>query len=314
MPSLDNYIEQLNRLPVDIRAEILLANLLESGVSMEELVVSPVGLFRRNFQNDVGKADILELQRSAQKRIRLEVNRDGLYDALPEGLFHQPTQSKPPGNKQEILKEIKRQQEREAAARKFFLPLEQEYYRLRVKLVLEERKYLFDGEGLMEGDLFSEFWNFPSFLTPQQVHNLLYLLPMVHRIAGDWEQIRLSFETILEDAVQLVQNQPLRHTVSQTSPALGDARLGVDWIMGEQYDDVHSSILIQVLPTDPQRMNTYLPGGVGVQLIDYLSQYLLPLETDYRVEVKIAADYQHFFVTEEQYSSLLGYTTYLSSE
>lgn len=311
MASLEEHIEQLNRLPVDIRAEILLANLLESGLAMDDLVVSPVGLFRRNFQNDVGKAELLELQRSHRKKIRLEINRDGLYDALPEGLFHQPSGNRPPGNKQEILKEIKRQQEREAAARQFFLPLEQEYYRLRVKLVLEERKYLFDGDSFLEGEVFSEFWNFPSFLTPQQIHNLLYLLPLVHRIAGDWEQIRLSFETLLEDAVQIIPGHPLTHEVSQPTPALGDARLGVDWVMGETYEEVHTSVLIRVMPSEPEKVKTYLPGAIGEQLIQYLSQYLLPLETDYRIEVQIPETQQNFLVTEDAYSSRLGYTTYL---
>ena len=299
MTKLETYIEQLNRMPVDIRVEILLANLLESGLSIDDIVVSPVGLFRRNFQNDVSKATVLELPRLHQQKLKLEVNRDGLYDSLPEGLFHQPTQSKAPGNKQEILREIKRQQERENAARKFFLPLEQEYYRLRVKLVQEERKYLFDGDTFLEGEVFSEFWNFPSFLTAQQIHNLLYLLPMMHRIAGDWEQIRLSFETILEDAVQIVPDQPLRHSVAQAGPGLGDARLGVDWVMGEEYEEVFSSIQIQITPATPEKVHSYLPGGVGEQVIQYLSQYLLPLETDYQIAVKMPGDYQDFSVTDE---------------
>ncbi len=311
MTKLETYIEQLNRMPVDIRVEILLANLLESGLSMDDIVVSPIGLFRRNFQNDVGKAQVMELPRLHQQKLQLEVNRDGLYDSLPEGLFHQPTQNKAPGNKLEILKEIKRQQERETAARKFFLPLEQEYYRLRVKLVQEERKYLFDGDSFLEGEVFSEFWNFPSFLSAQQIHNLLYLLPMMHRIAGDWEQIRLSFETILEDAVQIVPNQPLRHMVLQPIAGLGDALLGVDWVMGEEYEEVFSSIVIQVIPSTADKVKSYLPGGIGEKVIQYLSQYLLPLETDYQIDVKMPADYQDFSVTDEPHSSRLGYTTYL---
>jgi len=311
MQDIENYIDQLNRLPVDIRAEVLVANLLETGLAMDDIVVSPVGLFRRNFQNDVGKAEILELTRGQQKKLRLEINRDGLYDALPEGLFHQPTDNKLPGSKPEVLREIKQQQEREAAARRFFLPLEQEYYRLRVKLVLEERKYLFDGDSFLEGDLFSEFWNFPAFLTPPQIHNLLYLLPMVHRIAGDWEQIRLSFETLLEDAVYIVMEQPLQHVVLQEVPALGDARLGVDWIMGDTYEEVHQAIVIQITPTDPAKISHYIPNGVGRRLIQYLSSYLLPLETDYRIEIKIPDSLQEFTVTDMDAGTWLGYTTYL---
>ncbi|MDJ1467184.1 type VI secretion system baseplate subunit TssG [Xanthocytophaga flava] len=311
MSALDTYIDQINRLPVDIRAEVLLANLLENGLPMEELLILPIGLFKRNFQNDIGKARVEEMTRSGQKRLCLEINRDGLYDSLPEGIFHQPSQNKPPANKKEVLKEIKQQQERENAARRFFLPLEQEYYRLRVKLILEERKYLFEGEGFFEGDLFSEFWNFPAFLTPSQIHNLLYLLPMVHRIAGDWEQIRLSFETLLEDTVNIIHKPPLWYTAEQPAIGLGEIRLGVDWIMGDEYVEVHSSVLIQVLPTDAHRIQAYLPGGPGEKLIRYLSQYLFPMETDYKIEVKLLVDNEVFVVDEETYNGRLGYTTYL---
>ena len=308
---METYINQINQLPVDIRVEVLLADLLENGFSMEDMVVSPVGLFRRNFQNDVGKADMLEMQRASQKKLRLSVNRDGLYDALPEGLFHQPTQGKASNNKREVLREIKRQQERETAARKFFLPLEQEYYRLRVKLVLEERKYLLSGDSVFEGDLFSEFWGFPSFLTQAQIRNLLYLLPIMHRIVGDWEQVRLSFETILESAVEIAMGHPLRHPVSQPTPALGEAKLGVDSVMGGEYEEVYQSVLIRIAPESPEKIKPYLPGGTGGQLIEYLSQYLLPLETDYRIEIKVPAGCRDFSVTEELHSSRLGYTTYL---
>lgn len=311
MEPLETYINQINQLPTDIRVEVLLADLLESGFSMEDMVVSPAGLFRRNFQHDVGKADMLEMPRNSQKKLRLAVNRDGLYDALPEGLFHQPTQSKASNNKREVLREIKRQQERETAARKFFLPLEQEYYRLRVKLVLEERKYLLDGDSVFEGDLFSEFWGFPSFLTPAQVRNLLYLLPVMHRIVGDWEQVKLCFETILESAVEIVMGHPFRHSVPQAVPALGEARLGVDSVMGGEYEEVYQSVLIRIAPTSPEKIRPYLPGGVGEQLIGYLSRYLLPLETDYRIEIMVPAGCQDFPLTEEPHSSRLGYTTYL---
>lgn len=311
MENLETYAAQLNRLPADIRAEVLLADLLESGLSPEDLLVNPVGLFRRNFQNDVGQVTLIETPRTHQQKLQLSVNRDGLYDALPEGLFHQPTNSKAPEDKPEVLREIKRQQEREAAARRFFLPLEQEYYMLRTRLVLEERQYLFDSDTFFENNLFAEFWNFPPFLTAAQMHNLLYLLPMMHRLAGDWEQIRLSLETVLEDAVTILPAQALHHRVTLPNPVLGAGRLGVDWILGDLYEEVCQSVILRVTPASPERILYYLPGNDGGQLVDYLASYLLPLETDFQVEIAVPPECHAFALNDTLFNTRLGYTTYL---
>ncbi len=64
MKDLETYAVQLNRLPADIGAEVLMADLLESGLSPEDILVNPMGLFRRNFQNDVGKVTMIEMPRT----------------------------------------------------------------------------------------------------------------------------------------------------------------------------------------------------------------------------------------------------------
>jgi len=58
------------------------------------------------------------------------------------GLFHQPSNRKAFKSTKETLEEIDDQRTKEASARKFFLPLEQEFFLSRLLIELEERKYL----------------------------------------------------------------------------------------------------------------------------------------------------------------------------
>ena len=120
MYSVQKVAEYLTRLPVDARVEIILADLVAKGMPMEDLVVIPKGLFKRNFHRDIDEVQLTEYDYHKGERVVLEINREGLYDALPEGLFHQPMQTgQREKDKETVIKEILAQRERQKAARKW---------------------------------------------------------------------------------------------------------------------------------------------------------------------------------------------------
>ena len=75
----------------DIKAETLAATLLEQAddslkdFSLEQIVLSPKGSAKRRYSSDV---DLLRKKYyEHETALMIEVNRRGLFDTLPQGLF-----------------------------------------------------------------------------------------------------------------------------------------------------------------------------------------------------------------------------------
>ncbi len=77
----------LDEVPLDLRAEVLVNDLIVRGISVNDLFVKPVGLFRRRFDKDIHSVEQVDLKDGQRAQI-LRLNREGLYDGLPENLFH----------------------------------------------------------------------------------------------------------------------------------------------------------------------------------------------------------------------------------
>ena len=93
--ALEQHLDYLKRLPVDIRAEVVLADLIEYGLNPDDLVMYSMGLSKRTFHRDIESVELLKAIGDRSTKLNVELNREGIYDALPEGLFHQPTNRKP---------------------------------------------------------------------------------------------------------------------------------------------------------------------------------------------------------------------------
>ena len=98
-------------------SEAVCAELLQK-VSFDNIKTSQAGSFKKSFSNDIEKFELEEYRDSAEFKITL--NRDGIYDLLPEGLFHQTLGGKKIRTVLEAVTENKRFKDEEKNARKFF--------------------------------------------------------------------------------------------------------------------------------------------------------------------------------------------------
>src|ERR1044071_3795774 len=142
MHYLEKYKQLINRMNFDIRAEVLLAEMIMEEVHPEDIEIATNSVFSRNVHFDIEKVEDTEYVTTRKKRLRFVLNRDGIYDLLPEDLFHQPIDNNTNPDLTKMMQDMKVQQQREIAARKFFLPYEQEFFRSRIRLEMEERKFM----------------------------------------------------------------------------------------------------------------------------------------------------------------------------
>ncbi len=239
--------------------------------------------------------------------MNIEINRNGIYDLLPKGLFHQPQNRINNISPAQAIEEYKLQKQIEKDSRLFFLPFEQELYRLLLLLETEERKSIFDIQNVFRSQVFIDFWNIPDFFNERQTCTLLYVLPLASFIVGNYSLTKLCLESILNDRIEIIESPPLNHIVPETGLAeLNSIYLGVDFVIGENYREVASGLDIYIHPTEAEDIISYLEGGEKLKMLQFLSDYFLPFDCD--VNTHIVSD-DMFELREELACSRLGINT-----
>ncbi len=123
---LEEVIEHIHRLHEDVRAEVVVGELLDNQIQQESVTVQMKNVFTRAFARDILGARLDDSQ-PYHPYIALQLSRDGLYDRLPEGLFHDFS-SQRRSSVSDMVANYKKQQQQQQYARKFFQPLEHEFF------------------------------------------------------------------------------------------------------------------------------------------------------------------------------------------
>ena len=312
MENYDWINERIRNLFINIKAEIILADLLEAGIDPEKIVIAPVGTAKRSYRNDLIDSQWIELK-SGKKLFYLFVTREGIYDSLPEGIFHQPILTDPNSSPVSMTDTVKREKKEEQDARTFFLPFEQEIYYQRIAVEKEERKLLSE---LKENssDLFVNFWKMDDCLNATQKAILLNILPMSHKIVGDNELTSQCFEMVLGTKVVVRPIEPIVKSVYIKDVAeVGNSILGVNMVLGNTFYDGEPAIEIAIGPLKEDKLTDFIPGGAGYEVFDLLCNYFIPVELD--ISTKIVIDESTF---DSQFDSKketmrLGYNVCLTN-
>ena len=343
------------RVGVDIRLEVLLAELYLGGLDpRRDIMIYPQGLFARDYRPDVGVGmgktsvqvgtihafDGENPNPDATEHrdfLNIPVFRDGLYDYLPEGLFHQPTVD----DARKFAQEIDEQDRREQAARRFFRPIEQEFYLQGLLLELEERKYLITEENLRQnaqGSVLRGIWGLPAdrlvrvprpggsgwtatrapLLDVRQLTNLLHLLPVAHRLVNDRTLVERLFALVLGVPVQLRTIPPLLLLIELepgdrvSATELGQIEMG-NFSLEGVYQDTMPAIEIRLGPLNEAQLTDFLPEGRSRAVLDLLIGYFLPAETE--VITHLITDEANQFLTLAETgtnpTSVLGWASYI---
>lgn len=323
--SAHQLLHQLRRQPFDLRVEVILAELLTVGYGFDDFLVRPVSLFARRYRRDLGAVSEESFERAHRPVLRtvLEVHREGLYDALPQQVFHQPGSSsntEHPASIRAMVEDSRAQRRKEKATRRFFLPFEQEFFRCRVRIEQEERRYFTSLSVRWYNEALARFWGLTDAgLPPAALTNLLYLLPLACNIVGDLPRTRRCFESVLGQPVQLRVVAPQRHRLpgvvapgsSPTPPGgtLGSLALGRDLVLGGDYQETLPALEISLLGLTVAQLEMYLAGEWPAKALALLCEYFVAFETDIVVRYEMATAAPEFRLGEGEAAPVLGFTT-----
>lgn len=284
-----------------LRAEAFCAALLDNGVFFDDITVEHTGAFRRNYRNDINDVDDLH------NGINLQLNRDGLYDKLPEGLFHQSLGSGRTSELQDMVAEHRRYRDEEKAARRFFQPVEQEIFRYAVMAESEERSLLFSTLNGEVSPAFFSFWDIAEDLPREAAEMMIRLMPLQRRIKGRPDVTAHALALLLDRPVQIRVSCPSGQTAETAAFRPGrDCLLGIDTITGNRFaesavcwtaliEDVSSAELIQ-----------FTPEGSFGRFLTRFAEIFIPLDVEWKTEL-----IRKEIVSEEEQTYIMGYGFYI---
>lgn len=287
-----------------LKAEALCAELMANGVSFDELIIRFTGAFRKSYRNDIEQ--VLPLN-DGSGQIVIAINRDGLYDKLPEGLFHQTRGGARTDGLSGMVGEYRRFRDEEKQARKFFQPVEQEFFRYRLITEQEERKLQF---GILNGNLdaeFYRFWNIEASLPSKPASVLALIMPWIAQIKGN--------RTLTAKALSMMLGKPVssKSVVSEeqfdedAGFCLGaEAMLSVDTVCGNHFAEPYEQWEFAIGELDRHEMEAYTGDNAYGRFLERFEELFIPLE----VELKLEYHCQEV-LKEEVAEPILGYGFYL---
>jgi type VI secretion system protein ImpH len=295
------------------RMEAMAATLIETGeLKYEDVVFRPKGVFKRDYSSDVLQSGIgiwrqtqkglifthldpdspravvdLDANDASKELVFVDLSREGLYDMMPEGFFHATENSgQALSGDDAIHAKSQKLRSEEEAARWFFLPFEQEFFRKRIEIELQERRLLGGFTRQMRQQIFSSIWYQGSPFDDRQKLILGYILPLTSQIVGDRTRIETVFETILETEVHLRRSRQVAETMEWTDAMpLGEAILGYDLTLTGQVFDEIIGFELNVGPIRRECALNFVTYERQARVIDRLADFFLPAGVDLKTNL-----------------------------
>jgi hypothetical protein len=303
--------EAFARMRADIRSEVFAAALASAGVPMESMYFRTQSTFRRSKAMDLDDVRI-DKPETGDGQLVFSLNREGLYDMLPEGLFHFRDASGSHMTRDELFNDIKRSRQEEADARKFFGPFENEFFQHRLQLEMQEQRLLRKGNDADNRELFEKLYGPAPAIEDRYVLPLLHVMPVFHRIRGDISQVARCLSRFLDLPVHIEHASTTRHpATAEGLKALGQAVLGVDAVAGDRFDSAMPVYEVHVSDIPRAEVGRFFPDGGSAGVLEFLLTCLLPMECRYTVFLHLCKDQRILVLADEANESHLGYDVYI---
>lgn len=303
-----------NELDKDVKAEVIAAEMVEYGTDADRILIMMLGALKRPFSKDVEAVEEELSEYDHKEYMVVKTPREGIYDMLPQGLFHRPTVHKA-GSEKELIKTIQQRRVEESQARKFFLPFEASINYLRMQMALHENRLDKRSHYNDLVDIFSPHWEIFRYLDNRQAGIFLHLLPILHDIRDNHTAIQSVMEMLFLLPVQVgMRSQAPLQPADPILSKVGGNSLGIDLTTGNAlYEEGMDEIVVKIGPMQPEIFREFAPGATNQVILQWLIDYLLPVHLDVATELVLGEKDKMMRLEDEasSFNAVLGSDTYL---
>lgn len=300
LDELEHIVDELNAIFQNLKAETIVAELKKnSTISNNDFKVNHLSNFRRSHRRDITKVSLSE-----DHKIEFNLSRNGLYDYLPESVFHYPSSDKNIASFQQLRYTYKQE---EKDARHFFSPLENEFFLQRLNIEFKEQELLSEFLNLDDQFLIN-FWDVDATIPRKYLVKLLRLIPFSYKIAGDLELTRICLEHIIDEKVTFrkdYSNKDLIVSEEQITNVLG-----FNFTLHSNKSQFSYPILdIIIGPIEINKLEYYIHKEGLNKFLNVFYEYFIPLEFNLNTKFEVSSE-SGITLNEEQ-QPVLGFSTQL---
>ena len=309
MGNINSLSKEITSLDNDIRAEVIISDLLQSGVLNDnEYVIQKKGQFSRAYRFDVLDAQVTDYTYDSTQMISLSLSRDSMYDTLPETMVHSARNDVPGKDVDTMIKEYHGQKKQQKEARAFFQPFENEIFRYSVDTETFERKFLLELNGSRAPEMFYDFWNISQDFPPLLVSKFIRLLPFAYKIEGNIPLAIHILSVLLEEPVVVNDRDYQEYADESQGISLGETRLGLDSITGTRYDDYSRHLDIKIGPLEKSSFTDFIHNGNKKKFTEMFYEHFFPLEVEIKTIILLPKNKEQFEFNNTE-APVLGYNT-----
>lgn len=304
--------KNVNSLDTDYKAEVIAASLIEQGVDPDKITIVRDGIFRRSVSKEVEKIYQKYSDYDLVDYLCIHVNKEGMYDMLPQNIFHQPVRKNREKDKEDVMEEIRQHRSEEFFARKFFHVFELIADRAITEAYLFEAKYDRKTTNSEFIDLFTHYWPVLQMLTLKQGVFFMHIIPLFHRIRVHYENIRQALSCILDVPVKISKIKlPAKNAESSFESVLGKHSSGVNLVLGNKFDDGEYDLKVTIGPISTETMKNYLETAKGYNILQSLCDTFLPANTFVVYDFIIDPQDSEFILSDDNSSTYLGINSFI---
>lgn len=313
MSSLYTLAEQKhNTLFSDYKAEVFALNLLKYYAEVDQVFLKRLGNNNRSFNKDI-KGVSSQAYALDELIVSISSYREGLYDYLPEGLFHPPSLGNHKSRIDEIIFQIQKQNKIESSARNFFLPFELEGFFLGINSLAKENEFaLIDHSDLFLANI-KTLWPLLDALDKHTAKVFIYLLPFFHSVKGKKEWFVKCLMAFLQLPVEItfVPNRVTDVRAASDEISLSNFHLGISMVLTGEHMDGERNWAIHYGPIPYADLAKYVPQSDLRKLLRMMYDYCLPATVDVEEHFIVHKNERSFYLDKDQDTSRLGFSTYL---
>lgn len=314
---LEAKSKNINKLNLDLLPEFVVSSLLNEGINQKNILAIFDGNLKRKWSKDIDYSEIENFENSTEA-ISIHLNRTGIYDSLPEALFHQTADDKN-ARGTDMAKDSMRLKAEEKQTRLFFKPLENELFFQSVFLKNNETKLYQNLFADTLNGLIPGFWKIDDRIPSKYVSRLIKLIPYTHKITGNLKLTAEALEFILNEQVNIeldlnVPDKIIFATNSNNEGKLGEGILGQDFIMGHNVTGFIGQLIFEIGPLKNTAPMDFHENGPANILIETFIGYFTAMEYDVTTILLLEKEKSKFHLSDKREGaepSNLGFNTVL---
>ncbi len=303
------------KLPAGMRAELLINVIMSHHAHDMALSAICLGNFRRLYKDDVDSYHE-EKNNEGERLLKVYINRQGIYDKLPEGLFHSADcfiKSKSGNTENGFNHQYDIQKQEIVNARKLFHPIENVFFL--IGLASErfcEARYLNMPKHLLKHLSVPPVRFSVKRDIPAHVVSFISLIPGMR---GNIYKTSAFLSMLFGSRVDAEQQQSIRQFKNDSvrfTNELGRAVSGDTMLCGDTYVDHHISWVFSIQAGD-EFLRGYLTGSRCRETMIFVQKSLAPAGVEVRLQILPTSWHQIRLQDEkeERVNTFLGYNTML---